>query len=211
MPGQNLNLSHNRLLPHPLQLNIVTILRCFDYRWGMDCSTDLLTTYTNNSELQVITALSLICTLYKSLQHPLSLFPACCVFISHSLATASNSGDYSASRALVVFTASRAELKLSQLTTNWVRVTLRLAVYRQGSVVYNCCWSSPAQSFSGQSPSGFMTFYCLIFDTPRTWRARSTYLYPPGTGWPSYTPRHWVPFSSHGPCGRITGSSQLLR
>jgi hypothetical protein len=24
----------------------------------------------------------------------------------------------------------------------------------------------------------------------------SPYLYPPGTGWPSYTPRHWVPFSS---------------
>jgi hypothetical protein len=29
-----------------------------------------------------------------------------------------------------------------------------------------------------------------------TWRARSLYLYPPETGWPSYTPRHWVPFSS---------------
>jgi hypothetical protein len=25
--------------------------------------------------------------------------------------------------------------------------------------------------------------------------ARSPYLYPPGAGWPSYTPRHWVPFS----------------
>jgi hypothetical protein len=31
---------------------------------------------------------------------------------------------------------------------------------------------------------------------PPTWRARSPYLYPPGTGWPGYTPRHWVPFSS---------------
>jgi hypothetical protein len=29
-----------------------------------------------------------------------------------------------------------------------------------------------------------------------TWRARSPYLYPPGTGWPSYTPAHWVPFPS---------------
>jgi hypothetical protein len=29
-----------------------------------------------------------------------------------------------------------------------------------------------------------------------TWKARSPYLYPPGTGWPSYTPRHWVLFSS---------------
>jgi hypothetical protein len=31
---------------------------------------------------------------------------------------------------------------------------------------------------------------------PPYWRARSPYLYPPGTGWPSYTPRHWVPFLS---------------
>jgi hypothetical protein len=54
---------------------------------------------------------------------------------------------------------------------------------------------SPAQSFSGQSPAGLMTiFYCLRFETPPTWRARSPYLYPPGIWWPSYTPRHWVPF-----------------
>jgi hypothetical protein len=37
-------------------------------------------------------------------------------------------------------------------------------------------------------------FYCLRVGTPLTWRARSPYLYPPGTGWPGYTPRHWVPF-----------------
>jgi hypothetical protein len=37
-------------------------------------------------------------------------------------------------------------------------------------------------------------FYCLRFETPPTWRARSPYLYPPGTGWPGYTPRHWFPF-----------------
>jgi hypothetical protein len=36
------------------------------------------------------------------------------------------------------------------------------------------------------------TFYCFKFETPPTWRARSPFLYPPGTGWPSYTPRHWV-------------------
>jgi hypothetical protein len=29
-----------------------------------------------------------------------------------------------------------------------------------------------------------------------TWRARHPYLYPPGTGWPSYTSRHRVPSSS---------------
>jgi hypothetical protein len=66
-----------------------------------------------------------------------------------------------------------------------------------GSVVYNCCWSSPTQSFSGPSPAGLVTtFYCIKFETPPTWRARPQYLYPPGTGWSSYTPRHWVPFLS---------------
>jgi hypothetical protein len=39
-------------------------------------------------------------------------------------------------------------------------------------------------------------FYCLKFETPPTCRARSPYLYPPGRGWSSYNPRHWVPFSS---------------
>jgi hypothetical protein len=35
-----------------------------------------------------------------------------------------------------------------------------------GSVVYNCCWSSPAQSFSGSSPEEVATiFYCLRFET----------------------------------------------
>jgi hypothetical protein len=61
--------------------------------------------------------------------------------------------------------------------------------------VYNFCWPSPAQSFSGPSPAGLMTtFYCLRFETHPAWRARSQRLYPPGTGWPSYTSRHWIPF-----------------
>jgi hypothetical protein len=58
-----------------------------------------------------------------------------------------------------------------------------------GSAVYNCCWPSPAQSFLGPSPAGLVTiFYSLRFETPPTWRARSSYLYPPRTGWPSYIP-----------------------
>jgi hypothetical protein len=69
---------------------------------------DLLTTYTHHSELGAITALLLTSTLYKS-QDPLRLSPACCVFISRSLATASNSGDSSASRAQVL-PSSRVEL-----------------------------------------------------------------------------------------------------
>jgi hypothetical protein len=39
-------------------------------------------------------------------------------------------------------------------------------------------------------------FIVPILETPPTWKARSPYLYPPGTGWPSYTPGHWVPFPS---------------
>jgi hypothetical protein len=74
-----------------------------------------------------------------------------------------------------------------------------------GSVVYNCCWSSPAELFSGASPPWLVTvFYCLRFDTPPTWRARSPYLYSTGTGWPSCTPRHWVPFSSFPTIRRAT-------
>jgi hypothetical protein len=54
---------------------------------------------------------------------------------------------------------------------------------RGWSVIYNCCWSSPTQSFSGPSPAGLMTtFYCLRFETPPTWRPRS----------PNYTPRKRV-------------------
>jgi hypothetical protein len=65
------------------------------------------------------------------------------------------------------------------------------------SVVYNCCWPSPPQSFSCPSPAGLMTiFYCLRFKIPPTWRTRLPYLYPTGTGWPSYTARYSLPFSS---------------
>jgi hypothetical protein len=65
------------------------------------------------------------------------------------------------------------------------------------SVVYNSCWSSPAQSLTGPCPVVLMTiFYCLRFETPQNWRVRSPYSYPPGTEWRVYTLRHWVPLSS---------------
>jgi hypothetical protein len=37
-------------------------------------------------------------------------------------------------------------------------------------------------------------FIVPILETPPTWKASSLYLYPPGTGWPIYTPGHQVPF-----------------
>jgi hypothetical protein len=57
--------------------------------------------------------------------------------------------------------------------------------------------SPSSGSFLGPSPAGLVTiFYCLRFETPSTWRVRSPYLYPPGTGWHSYTPGHCGPYSS---------------
>jgi hypothetical protein len=54
---------------------------------------------------------------------------------------------------------------------------------KDGSVVYTCCWPSPAQSFSGSSPSGLLIiFHCLRFETPPTWRAKSPYLCPQEQG-----------------------------
>jgi hypothetical protein len=37
-------------------------------------------------------------------------------------------------------------------------------------------------------------YFTVSYEILQTWRARSPYLYPPGTGCPSYTPGHWVPF-----------------
>jgi hypothetical protein len=46
------------------------------------------------------------------------------------------------------------------------------SVWREvGPTVYNCCWVSPAQSFSAPSLAGLITiFYCLRFETLPTWR-----------------------------------------
>jgi hypothetical protein len=37
-------------------------------------------------------------------------------------------------------------------------------------------------------------FIVPILETALTWKARSPSFYPPGTGWPRYTPGHWVPY-----------------
>jgi hypothetical protein len=60
---------------------------------------------------------------------------------------------------------------------------------------YNCFWAWPEQSLLGRSPAELAAiFFCLIWDSP-TWKGRSPYLYPSGTGWLSYTPWYWVPFN----------------
>jgi hypothetical protein len=80
-----------------------------DHRRGVDCWIVLLTTYTHHSELQAVTVLELISTLYKSLHAKSCL--ACSVFNSRSLTKASNSGwFFSSTRSGSIFTVSRTEL-----------------------------------------------------------------------------------------------------
>jgi hypothetical protein len=115
---------------------IVRIYAC-DYRRGMDWMLYLLTTCTHHSELPVIIALSLISILYKSPQHSLSLFPACCVFNRRFLATASNSGDSSASRAHIVI--------VRWTPCNWTLVNCQLN--------YSATSSQPTLQSSTQLPT----------------------------------------------------------
>jgi hypothetical protein len=53
------------------------------------------------------------------------------------------------------------------LSDSCVFVDVGRSLWREnGSVVYSCCWASPAQSFSVPSPVGFATiFYCFRFET----------------------------------------------
>jgi hypothetical protein len=112
---------------------------------------------THHSELQVITALSLISALYRSLAHAMSSHSS----LERLLATASNRNS-SASRAQVLFvTAAHAELnpthsiiapslQSSTEPTNElfrVRVTLLLAVYRQSVRLQDNPWRVPFRKY----------------------------------------------------------------
>jgi hypothetical protein len=60
------------------------------------------------------------------------------------------------------------------------------------NLLYNCFWALPEQSLLGRSPAELTAIFTVSFETPPTWRTRFPYLYPPGTGWPSYTSGHRV-------------------
>jgi hypothetical protein len=64
------------------------------------------------------------------------------------------------------------------------------------NLLYNT--SGPCQSSHSRVlvPQNSRPYFTVSFEAPPTWKARSPYLYHPGTGWPSYTPGHWVPFLS---------------
>jgi hypothetical protein len=76
-------------------LIIITVTCMGVYTRGLDWWMDLLTTYTHDSELQAITELSLIYSLFKS-RHAKSS-PVLNVFTSRCLVTNLNNGDSSAS------------------------------------------------------------------------------------------------------------------
>jgi hypothetical protein len=117
---------------------------------------DLLTTCTHHSELQVITALSLISTIHRSSQHPLSPFPACCVFDRRSLATASNSGDPSASSPHVV--------TLWRISHNWTLAN--------GQINYSTTSSQPELDSTASSQLTHQPTNSLHF-TSLNWNAIS--------------------------------------
>jgi hypothetical protein len=97
------------------------------------------------------------------------------------------------------------DLHFFQLNTCGHNPYVTSSLTRRWVCVYHCRWSSPVQSFPRPSPAGLITaFYFLRFETLLTWRARLPYLYPPGTGWPSYTLRYWVIFSSPPTTSRST-------
>jgi hypothetical protein len=94
-----------------------------DYRRASNWWMDLLTTWYTHLET---TAPPLISTIHKPLKHTLSLFqPA--VFTSRSLATASNSGNSSASRAQVL--SSQPPV---QNSTQLIAPTVLVIIYRHG-------------------------------------------------------------------------------
>jgi hypothetical protein len=72
----------------------------------------------------------------------------------------------------------------SSLTRGWI-CSLQLLLAFSSAVILR----------SDSRGTRYHILLCQIRYSP-TWRARSPYFYPPGTGWHSYTPRHWIPFSS---------------
>jgi hypothetical protein len=110
---------------------------------GFALEIEILTTYTCKLLLQVITVPVLISTIQKSPQHPWSLFPACCIVTSCSLAAASNSGDLSTSRTQVLSSQPPVQnwITAKEVTPVVFKVTPRHRPHRKcsSSVVVKMC------------------------------------------------------------------------
>jgi hypothetical protein len=79
--------------------NVLSRVMCVTIDGVLDWILDLLTTYTHDSKLQAITAPSLISTIHKSSQHPLSIFQPAMSSPAVPRYRLVKSGDSSASRA----------------------------------------------------------------------------------------------------------------
>jgi hypothetical protein len=74
----------------------------------------------------------------------------------------------------------------------------RSGAYDQISITFTqlrVCWYEAPSLTRGRvcllQCTIYNIFYCLRYES------RSLYLYPPGTGWPGYTPKHWVHTHTH--------------
>jgi hypothetical protein len=66
--------------------------------------------------------------------------------------------------------------------------------FEDGAVIYlyNCFWPCLSSHSWVEVPQKSRPYFIVSYGTPPTWRARFPFLYPPGTGLPSYTPGHWI-------------------
>jgi hypothetical protein len=125
----------------------------------------------------------------------------------------SQSTSKSGYRALPLGPLTRVYFALLSLDNYVVLLSMRPLWRENGSVIYCTIASGPCQSNHtlAEVPQNSCPYFTVSFETPPTWRARFPYLYPPGTGWPSYTPGHWVPFPSPLTTRRDYGGSILTR
>jgi hypothetical protein len=87
----------------------------------------------------------------------------------------------------------------ASIFSNWTFAVIFLmqhSLWREdGSVVYNCCWTSAAKSFSGPSPAGLMAiFYCLRLQTPQPGGPGFRIYIPQGQGGQVMSPGTGFPF-----------------
>jgi hypothetical protein len=82
------------------------------------------------------------------------------------------------------------EISFRQLQAYYF-VALSLTRGRVCNLLYNYFWPCQSSRCWVEVSQNSQPYFTVSSETPLTWRARFPYLYPPGTGWPSYTPGHW--------------------